>query len=201
MKTTMKSKESDRADRIVRPRRVATPELDPEERPAAPTPSRRSVLRALGCVAVAGLLAGCTGFGGDGTDGQDGGGDTTVDEWLADTGNYQGVVDRTSETSVTVEVGAQGNNGANAFAPAAVEVSPGTTVTWEWVDGYHNVVSTDGAFDSGEPEQGATFQHAFDSPGTFLYYCAPHRSIGMKGAVVVPGDGNRATSGPSAEGE
>ena len=160
----------------------------PAEPTASPTYRRRDVLRTVGGVAVVGLVAGCSGVGGEGGGGTTGGGgEPSVDEWLADTGNYDGVVDRTDASSVTVEVGAQGNNGANAFAPAAIEISPGTTVTWEWVDGYHNVVATEGAFDSGQPEQNATFQHTFDSPDTYLYYCEPHRSIGMKGAVVVSG--------------
>ena len=79
------------------------------------------------------------------------------------------------------------------FAPAAVRVSPGTTVTWKWVgDGYHNVVEVDGAFDSGSPGRGGTFEHTFDGVGVARYYCGPHRSAGMKGAVVVEGDGDGA---------
>lgn len=90
----------------------------------------------------------------------------------------------TGENAVTVEVGAEGNNGSNAFEPAAVEITPGTTVSWKWVDGYHNVVARTGRFSSGEPEQNAAFEHTFETPGTVLYYCEPHESIGMKGAVI-----------------
>ncbi|MFC4548922.1 MULTISPECIES: halocyanin domain-containing protein [Halorussus] len=160
------------------------------------TPDRRTVLRSLGSLAAAGLLAGCTSIGNDG-DGGDGGSGGSVDDWLSDTGNYDGVVDRTGEDAVTVEVGAKGNNGANAFAPAAIEISPGTEVTWKWVSGYHNVVAENGEFDSGSPEQNATFRHTFESPGTSLYYCDPHESLGMKGAVVVAGgeDAGTATDG------
>ena len=147
--------------------------------------ARRRFLQSVGSVAVAGSLAGCT----DGATGSGNGtGPSGVDDWLSNTGNYDSVTDVTGQNSVTVDVGAQGNSGANAFAPPAIEISPGTTVTWEWVDGYHNVVATDGAFDSGQPARNATFEHAFDAAGTFFYYCEPHKSMGMKGAVVVAAD-------------
>ncbi|MDS0281665.1 plastocyanin/azurin family copper-binding protein [Halomicroarcula sp. S3CR25-11] len=34
-------------------------------------------------------------------------------------------------------------------------------------------------------EEGSTFEHTFESAGTYLYYCAPHLGFGMRGAVVV----------------
>ncbi|MFC7230941.1 plastocyanin/azurin family copper-binding protein [Saliphagus sp. GCM10025308] len=34
-------------------------------------------------------------------------------------------------------------------------------------------------------DEGETFEHTFDETGTFTYYCSPHVSMGMKGAVVV----------------
>jgi halocyanin-like protein len=163
---------------------------------------RRGFLRAAGGVAVAGLLAGCTSGGSGGNAGADTGGDESgensgtndvnkgrsVEEWLADTSNYDSVEDMIGTNSVTVEVGAEGNNGANAFAPAAIRISPETTVTWKWINGYHNVVATGDQFSSGEPEQNATFEHTFEEVGTALYYCEPHRSMGMKGAVIVSED-------------
>ncbi len=135
---------------------------------------------------VLGSIAGCvddsaSGSGGD----SDGDGTTSVDEWLSKTGNYDSVRNLTGKNSVTVAVGAKGNAGSNAFDPVGIEISPGTTVRWDWVSGYHNVVANDGQFKSGNPEQNATFEHTFDSAGTYLYYCEPHKSMGMKGAVVV----------------
>jgi halocyanin-like protein len=62
-------------------------------------------------------------------------------------------------------------------------------VVWEWTGegGQHNVVAEDGTFDSGDPVAGsdATFEYTFGESGTWLYYCAPHRALAMKGAVVV----------------
>lgn len=149
---------------------------------------RRVFLRSVGGVVAAGLLAGCI-SGGSGEDtGTKGDNEvSSVDDWLSDTSNYDGVEDLTGKNAVTVEVGAEGNNGANAFEPAAIKISTGTTVTWKWVNGYHNVIDRGRQFDSGEPEQGATFEHTFETPGVTIYYCEPHKSIGMKGAVMVTG--------------
>lgn len=179
---------------------------------------RRGFLRAAGGVAIAGLLAGCTSggsqgnagadTGGDGSGGNNGTNDTdsndggSIEGWLADTGNYDGnITSMTSKTSVTVKVGTEGNSGANAFAPAAIEISPGTTVTWEWVNGYHNIVDKNGQFTSGEPEQNATFEHTFETAGTVLYYCEPHRSMGMKGAVIVAGSDTTSAGNTSPQTE
>jgi halocyanin-like protein len=123
------------------------------------------------------------------------------DGWFEDVSNFDGVVDRRGQSEVTVEVGAQGNGGAFAFGPAAIRVDPGTTVIWEWTGegGGHNVVAeegTDYAYESDlVSEAGFTFEHTFEQEGISKYYCTPHRSLGMKGAVVV---GN--VGGPPAEG-
>ena len=50
------------------------------------------------------------------------------DGFLANTSNFDGVVDERGSDSVTVAVGAEGNNGNYAFGPAAIQVDPGTTV-------------------------------------------------------------------------
>ncbi len=112
--------------------------------------------------------------------------------WLADTDNFDGTRDLVGESSVTVAVGAEGNGGDLAFAPAAIRISQGATVTWEWVAGRHNVAvesQPDGAAWTGQPEQiadpGFTYEHVFETPGTYLYYCTPHLQMGMKGVVVV----------------
>jgi halocyanin-like protein len=89
---------------------------------------------------------------------------------------------------VTVAVGAEGNGGNFAFDPAAIRVSSGTTVVWNWTGqgAQHNVVAEDGSFESElTEEEGFTFEHTFSESGTYEYACTPHRSLGMKGAVVV----------------
>jgi halocyanin-like protein len=119
-----------------------------------------------------------------------GGGVSAVDEYLADTSNYDGtIVDRTGQGSVTIMVGAEGNGGGFAYAPPAVRVDTGTTITWEWTGGggLHNVIAEDGTFDSGDPVSGTgvSFKYTFTQSWTHLYYCNPHKALGMKGAVVV----------------
>jgi halocyanin-like protein len=136
--------------------------------------TRRGLLAALGVGAVGGL-AGCL----ESTSGGPYGG------YLGTANGFESVTDRTGESSVTVKVGA--GNGL-AFAPAAVKVSPGTTIVWEWtgLGGRHNVASDEVDFDSpyyvGE---GQTFEWTFEETGVVKYYCSPHRASGMLGVVEV----------------
>lgn len=135
---------------------------------------RRGFLGATAGVAVA--LGGCLG-GGGGTEG--------YGNWFSDVENYDGEVDMTGQEAVTVTVGAE--DGLK-FAPPAIIVDQGTTVTWEWSGrgGRHNVVARDGQFKSEyHDSEGATFEHTFEATGAFPYYCEPHRSLGMKGGVRV----------------
>jgi halocyanin-like protein len=141
---------------------------------------RRDFLRAAGGTAV--------GVGALGTMGtaraQSGG-------WFDGVGNYEDVVDKTGTGTVSVAVGAKGNGGAFAFDPPAVRVDPGTTVVWEWTGegGGHNVVAESGGFESDiVSEKGHTFEHTFEKAGAVKYACTPHKSMGMRGAVLVGGD-------------
>ncbi|WP_137284407.1 halocyanin domain-containing protein [Halorussus salinisoli] len=114
------------------------------------------------------------------------------DGWFDNTSNFDGTYDFTGRDEVTVRVGAEGNGGALAFSPAAIRVDPGTTVVWEWTGdgGSHNVVADDGSFESElVSEAGQTFEHTFESEGTYKYFCSPHETLGMKGAVVAGGSG------------
>jgi plastocyanin len=73
------------------------------------------------------------------------------------------------------------------FLPPAIEVAPGTEVTWRFADGAvpHNVKG-DG-FASKTQSKG-TFSHRFTQAGEFRYRCTLH--AGMEGRVVVAaGDG------------
>ncbi|MFB6078816.1 MAG: halocyanin domain-containing protein, partial [Halarchaeum sp.] len=55
--------------------------------------------------------------------------------------NYDGTtVDKTGQSDVTVEVGADGNGGTYAYAPPALKIDPGTTVHFEWTSDTHNIV-------------------------------------------------------------
>lgn len=120
--------------------------------------------------------------------GGDGGSKPSFDGFLEDTSNYNGVTDQTGTDSTTVEVGVEANDGNFGFGPAAIRVSTGTTVQWEWTGegGQHNVVHQDGEFESDlHEESGVHFEHDFSSAGTYKYICEPHQSMGMKGVIVV----------------
>lgn len=117
-----------------------------------------------------------------------GNGTDDFDGWFDDVDNYTGVVDRTGANRTRVAVGMEGNGGNFAFEPAAVKVSTGTTVVWEWTGegGYHDVVHKDGAFESDLLQSaGTTFEHRFENEGIYRYVCTPHETLGMKGVVVV----------------
>jgi nitrite reductase (NO-forming) len=114
--------------------------------------------------------------------------DTEFDGWFDDVDNYDGVVDETGRDEVRIDVGSEANGGGFGFGPAAVAVSPGTTVVWEWTGkgGSHNVEADDGSFESEMVDTtGHTFSHTFEDAGTTRYFCLPHKAMGMKGVVVV----------------
>lgn len=155
-------------------------------------PRRRELTRrrALSLVATGALvgLAGCSGGSAAGENG-DGGGDTETpryDGYLDGASGYDGsVTDRTGSDEVSVTVGAGDGFG---FDPAAIRVSPDTTVVWEWsgLGSRHNVVDEDGAFESPYyAAEGETFSHEFTEVGVTKYYCTPHRNLGMVGVVEV----------------
>jgi halocyanin-like protein len=129
----------------------------------------------------------------EGTEGGGGGGGGTPDfgGYLDGANLYNGsVADKTGQSTVTVKVGA-GEKGY-AFDPPAVKVDNGATVQWEWTGngGSHNVVSDEGPIDSGSPVggTGVQYEHTFEKDGIYNYYCKPHQSLGMLGAVVVGTD-------------
>ena len=81
----------------------------------------------------------------------------------------------------------------NTFNDENIEVAPGTKVVWT-NDGRqdHDIIPVDGGNWGIEPEDfnaGAVYEHTFDEPGTYRYYCTLHGSedAGMIGAVVVAG--------------
>lgn len=72
------------------------------------------------------------------------------------------------------------------FDAPALTVAAGTTVTWTNDDSAeHSVVAEDTSFISDNLAKGATFEHTFDTPGTFPYICGIHSR--MKGTITVTG--------------
>jgi plastocyanin len=138
--------------------------------------NRRSVLKG-GATAVAVALAGCS------AQGTEGSGDYDVGMSAAD------------------------------FKPAEVTVAPGETVVWRNTSSVRHTITAyeddipgeaeffaTGEFDSqsaaedgwtkgqGGLDSGETYEHTFEVPGTYEYFCIPHEVSGMKGTVVVSED-------------
>jgi plastocyanin len=71
-----------------------------------------------------------------------------------------------------------------AFEPPSVELPEGTTILWT-NNGVapHAVSATDGSFDSGTFDSGASFEHTFTTPGTYAYLCRVHPE--MTGTIEI----------------
>ena len=97
--------------------------------------------------------------------------------------------------------------GNNYFDPIGLYVEPGTTVRFEIEAGSHSVTAYDdripaaaSPFDSGVLSAGS-FEYTFDTPGTYDYYCIPHRSMGMVGRIIVGEPGGPAEATPIPDGD
>lgn len=145
--------------------------------------TRRTMLKGTaGAVGLAGVGA---------TSGTALGQDDVYDGWLSDDDTFEGVTHDAREVDdLVVAVGAQGNEGPNAFDPSAILVEPETTVRWEWTgDGFHDVTHIDRDWASeGTAEEGFEFEHTFADEGVHKYVCTPHEGVGMMGVVVVGED-------------
>jgi len=83
------------------------------------------------------------------------------------------------------EVDAESNM---VFSPATLTINAGDTVTFKNKGGEHNVVANDNSFTNGNPSTALwTFTQAFNTPGTFGYYCVIHGApgAGMHGTITV----------------
>lgn len=97
----------------------------------------------------------------------------------------------------------------NAFAPREFDATVGDTVVWgndgsrtHTVTAYESGIPSEaayfasGGYDSedaaldawpggGAIDPGETYEHTFETPGEYQYYCIPHEAAGMVGTVVV----------------
>jgi plastocyanin len=83
-----------------------------------------------------------------------------------------------------------------SFTPQDVTITQGETITWENIDGNHNVNGSQATFPdnpegffSGSAGEDWTFSHTFTIPGFYDYRCDPHASF-MFGTVTVEPAGN-----------
>ena len=71
-----------------------------------------------------------------------------------------------------------------AFAPATIQVEPGTTVVWRNQDQVeHTATAADRSWDSGLIRPGGSWQRTFSTAGTYQYFCTPHPF--MRGTIIV----------------
>lgn len=71
-----------------------------------------------------------------------------------------------------------------AFDKNTITVKVGTKVKWTNNDSApHTITSDSGAFDSGNINNGQSFEFTFDKAGTYAYHCAIHPT--MKATVTV----------------
>ncbi len=71
-----------------------------------------------------------------------------------------------------------------SYAPLAIEILAGTTVTWTNDDSVvHTVTDTENKFDSGFVQGGSDWKFKFENEGEYGYFCTLHPW--MKGAVLV----------------
>lgn len=74
------------------------------------------------------------------------------------------------------------------FEPQEVNISAGITVEWIDETGRHTVEADDGSFKSDTMTAGGRFEHKFDTPGVYPYFCAYHgekHGKEMAGTVTV----------------
>lgn len=103
-------------------------------------------------------------------------------------GSFFMAVSPASADTATVKMGA--DNGMLAFDPPTLTIKAGDTV--KWVNNKlppHNIVFEGDVANKSHQDllfsPGESYEVTFDTPGTYSYYCAPHRGAGMAGKIVV----------------
>ena len=98
-----------------------------------------------------------------------------------------GIVGSSAERSEGLRRAGNGAVGIEgfAFAPATVEVKPGTTVVWTNLDGAAHSIEDAGTLfeESDDLQEGDEFAFAYEEPGTYPYFCGIHQY--MRGEIVV----------------
>ena len=91
--------------------------------------------------------------------------------------------------AATYEVKMGTDTGLLQFDPPTISIKPGDTV--KWVNNKmspHNVSFEDTSLESHKQlvfSPGDSYETTFPNPGTYTYYCEPHRGAGMVGKIIV----------------
>jgi len=170
--------------------------------------TRRRMLQVTGCTVVGGL-AGCIGT--QTNDGHEDSGATEDDHHHddgEDVGHHEdnshgdgshGHDGTVGDPTDAAEVRMLTTNDGSHFDPHIVRVTVGGTVTFVNKSGSHDTTAYHS--DNDQPhlaptgaaawnsdrlsEEGATFEHTFETEGVYHYFCTPHESSGMIGSVIV----------------
>lgn len=170
---------------------------------------RRTFLRSTSVAATVGLasFAGCTGGdGGDGDGGSTDGGNETD-------GEDGGVAGQPGENRVAMVT----EDTTYYFDPIGLFVESGTTVTFDIESGAHSSTAYFEDYDLADATRipmdaepwdsgtisgsGTTFEHTFETAGTYDYYCIPHKTLGMVGRIVVDEPGGPAEGSMPPDGQ
>ena len=82
---------------------------------------------------------------------------------------------------------ADGNK--QVFSEEIARIEVGDTITWAPVNKGHNVEMISSPNDMEfKSKNNKEVKITFEVPGLYLYWCTPHKSMGMIGLVVVGGD-------------
>ncbi len=102
------------------------------------------------------------------------------------------VANQTAATSFALVDVFQGEtieaNGSLEFSPSALTIDAGTQVRWVNVTSVLHTVTPNGHSEwtaATIADNGDTFVHAFNTPGTYQYFCEPHVGQGMSGTITV----------------
>jgi len=103
------------------------------------------------------------------------------------------------------------------FDPIGLFVEAGDTVTFKIQSGSHSATAYKQGTSLAEvtriPEgaevfnsetlsgQGATYEHTFETAGTYDYFCIPHKSLGMVGRIIVGEPGGPAEGSMPPDGD
>lgn len=96
-------------------------------------------------------------------------------------------------------LGAMVDIGDNSFNQKEISIPVGATVMW-MSSGQkpHTVTADDGSFKSETLKNGDMFEHTFDKPGVYVYYCEFHGGPGGQGMSGVIKVGDVAQAPPAA---
>ena len=103
------------------------------------------------------------------------------------------------------------------FDPVGLYVEPGETVSFKMVSGNHSATAYHDQYSladvtripkGAQPfdseviiDEGVTFEHTFNTEGTYDYYCIPHKTMGMIARIVVGKPGGPAEGSMPPDGK